>query len=180
MIEESHLGHYVQSELIVFSVKYRTNTKTFQVPKDTHINEIVEFVVNEFQEFAAEPKDFRLGIFSGESLVSYISNENRYLLKNDLAVLLQAPNISSNQLKSLLACVCECLRTPSRLDEVGNLCDRLGELLRYMSCGEFALYFVDNGGIAALFELATATRWTIMVPSWSSHRASIKLEEIGG
>ncbi|KAL5971028.1 hypothetical protein TSMEX_001237 [Taenia solium] len=147
---------FAPCELIVFKVKYRTTIKNFQIFRTTSMDDVVKCILESFQESAAESKKFRLGIFSGDSLVDYISDSKRFLLKNDLVELVQAPELSSKELIALLACICECLHNSERLDEVENLSERVGELLHYMTCDEFSDHFFINGGANTLFEVATA------------------------
>ncbi|VDK34623.1 unnamed protein product [Taenia asiatica] len=156
MSEAPQLRKSAPSELIVFKVKYRTTVKNFQISRTTSMDDVVKRILEYFHESAAESKKFRLGIFSGDSLVDYISDSKRFLLKNDLVELVRAPELSSKELIALLTCICECLHNSERLDEVENLSERVEELLHYMTCDEFSDHFFINGGVNTLFEVVTA------------------------
>lgn len=157
MSEESQLERSAPSELIVFKAKYRAAIKSFQISKNTPMDDVMKRILESFQESATESKKFRLGMFSGDSLIGYISSSKRFLLKNDLVELVLAPEFSSKELTALLACICECLHNSERLDEVENLSERVEELLHSMSCGEFIDHFFINGGVNVLFDAVTAT-----------------------
>ncbi|KAL5105055.1 Engulfment and cell motility protein 2 [Taenia crassiceps] len=156
MSEGLQLRKSTSNELIAFKVKYRTTIKNFQISRNASMDDVVKRVLECFQEPSVESKKFRLGIFSGDSLVDYISDSRRFLLRNDLVELVEAPEFSSKKLVALLACICECLQNSERLDEVENLSERAEELLHSMTCAEFSDYFFINGGVNALFELVTA------------------------
>ncbi|VDM24472.1 unnamed protein product [Hydatigera taeniaeformis] len=156
MNESPLLRKSAPSELIVFRVKYRTATKNFQMSRTTSMDDIMKRILESFQEPVTDINKFRLGLFSGDSLVDYISDSKRFLLTNDLVELVQAPELSSKDLIALLACICECLCKPERLDEVENLSERLGELLHSMTCCEFSDHFLINGGATVLFEVVTS------------------------
>ncbi|VDL63118.1 unnamed protein product [Hymenolepis diminuta] len=156
MSETPKVSNYAPSELIAFKVKYRSTIKNFQIPKAMPMNEMMKFIVESFQEYLIDAAEFRLGIFSGDMLVRYLSESGLFLLSNDLVVLVLSPEISAKQLVSLMACICECLHNTERHNEVENLSERIEETLHYLSCDEFVANFVENNGVKILFNLITA------------------------
>ncbi|VUZ42687.1 unnamed protein product, partial [Hymenolepis diminuta] len=95
MSETPKVSNYAPSELIAFKVKYRSTIKNFQIPKAMPMNEMMKFIVESFQEYLIDAAEFRLGIFSGDMLVRYLSESGLFLLSNDLVVLVLSPEISA-------------------------------------------------------------------------------------
>ncbi|KAM7536336.1 hypothetical protein Aperf_G00000088477 [Anoplocephala perfoliata] len=161
------------NEPILFKVKYRSATKTFRIPKDMPMDEMMKFIVESFQEYTIEASKFRLGIFSGDMLIRYIADSNNFLLSNDCVSLVLSPEVSSKELVSLLACICECLVNAERHDEVANLSERVEETLHHLSCDEFVEHFVRHDGVKVLLDFITAinqckeTRTELRVQLWS-------------
>ncbi|VDN96600.1 unnamed protein product [Rodentolepis nana] len=156
MSESSKTCNYAKSELIVFKVKYRSNIKSFHIPRNMPMDEMMRFIVESFQEYKIDASKFRLGIFSGNMLVRYLSETKSFLLSNDLLELVLSPEISAKELASLMACICECLLNPERHGEIDNLSERIEETLNYLYCDEFVASFVKNNGVKTLFNLISS------------------------
>nr|CUU99265.1 hypothetical transcript [Hymenolepis microstoma] len=122
------------------------------------MDEMIRFIVESFQEYKIEASKFRLGIFSGNMLVRYVSDSRSFLLSNDLLELVLSPEIAAKELASLMACICECLLYTERHGEIDNLSDRIEETLNYLYCDEFVASFVENNGVKTLFNLITSIK----------------------
>lgn len=72
--------------------------------------------------------------------------------------LVLSPEVSSKQLVSLLACICECLGNVERHDEIANLSEGVEETLNCLFCDEFIEHFIGNDGIKIFLHLITAIK----------------------